>query len=665
MFLVFTTGFLRKSDKLRQDVFLDILVSLVLWGLASWLWARTPLAPAFFNPAPRAPNYEFYPHSDAALHDTTAQFLLIGSGFPGIARKPLYALFLAALHSIAGQDYEQVVLLQVMILAALPVLLYWLVKRLHLRVSGVIAALLVIVRETNAIKLAGEIGVSHAKMLMSDLPGTVTVVLVTFLLVIWVQEWSKRRFMPLVIGGCLGALLLLRPQGTVLVPAVFLLVILATWKKPKIWLVNAALVTLGLSLTLLPWLVRSYTLTGQFALNDPSQNAFLTQQYHLQPGTEILRKFSGESQSEFIQRVNQYLVDFVRENPSVVAGFIASHFLHNQIEMLQSLPASFWFVQNPDSDLFPYWRDNWSRMWEECCSVSTYVKRVGYWDPQREPIQRDHLFPLAVSLLGVAFGFGVVWFRRDISGWVPLYVSLVYNFSTSVGRYSGWRLLLPADWVVFLYLAIGLGQGALWLYAFYAGKPVSEVYHPSRETNQPPNGVLAGGSIPSFRRWFLLGMVLLALGLAPVVVEHAVPSRYPAASRSDLAIRAASFLDDESRQFIGGDNVVLTQGRALYPRFYKAGEGEPGDGWEAFSERDFDRLGFILLSGMQRVSVVLPLDEAPGFFPNASDVIVAGCHADGYFRAVFIVLLDETHSTLVRDTRKGLSCSLPTPGTDS
>lgn len=661
IFLALSNISTRMTPQARRVFLMDILVSLVLWGLAVGFWAREPLVPAFFTPAPRAPNYEYYPHSDAALHDTTAQFLLIGAGFPGITRKPLYALFLALLHSLAGQDYQRVAFFQVVVLAFLPVMLYWLLKRLHHRVSGIVAAGLIIIRETNAIRLAGVIGVSHAKMLMSDLPATLAIVLLTWFLVLWAQETKKRRFLPMVVGGCLGLLMLLRPQTSVLVPAIYGLVVLVSIKRPRVWLGNAGLVTLGLFLTLAPWLARSYTLTGEFALNDPNQNSFLTQQYHLQPGTEILRRLPGESQADYIQRVNQYLVDFVRQNPKVVAGFITSHFMHNQVEMLQALPVSTWIVQNPDSTLFPYWKENWSRTWGECCSVFAYVARVGYWDPQREPIRRDQLFPMTVTLGLLAVGFGVMWRRRDISSWIPLGVSLFYNLSTAVGRYSGWRLILPADWVVFLYLAIGLGQAALWLCAYYIGKPVSVFDRPSTEVARSlPEAIPARGS-SLWIKGSALGLLFLGLGLIPLIVEKAIPARYLPGSRDELVAMLQPTVDSDLQAFIQDADTILLQGLALYPRFYKGGEGEPGDDWAAFSDQDFARTGFIMLTPSQRISVVLPGLEAPEIFPNASDVIVTGCQGQDFFEAFSVTFTDEMNPVTIYSSHPGLNCSLKQP----
>lgn len=217
-----------------KPLLFDVLISLLIWGAATTLWGGQPLLGDYFALEPLAPNFEFYPYSDAATHDLMAQGLLVGEGYPGIARKPLYAAFLALFHFLAGQNYENVVLLQVMVIALLPVCLYWLAKSLHQRTSGVIAALLIILREHNALRLAGVIGVSHVKLMMSDLPATLGIVLLTLFLVSWLRKPEKRRLYPLVVGGILGLLLLVRPQIAVLVPAVIVFIVILFLKRMRL-----------------------------------------------------------------------------------------------------------------------------------------------------------------------------------------------------------------------------------------------------------------------------------------------------------------------------------------------------------------------------------------------------------------------------------------------
>jgi hypothetical protein len=505
--------------------------------------------------------------------------------------------------------------------------------------------------------------VSHSKLMMSDLPATLAVALVTWLVVLWLQDPARRRLLPVGIGGGLGLLLLLRPQFILLVPAIVLLVGLAFFKRPLQGAASLGLIATGLALTLFPWLWRSYQLTGKFTLNDPSQNAFLTEQYNLVPGGEMLARLPGASEAEYIQQVNDYLKQFILDNPGLVAGFMTAHFVHNEVEMVQVLPVSFWVVQNPDSDLFPYWRQRWERLWSDCCSVQSYVEAVGYWDPKREDIRMDQVLPMLLNLMLGSLGLGVLWHSHDIVGWVPLGLSLVYSLSTAVGRYSGWRLILPADWVLFVYFAVGIGQVSLWLSAWYAGRAAIRVGDPDREMTWDRMKALSKGTSFPLKRAAILSVVLFGIGLIPLIVEVVIPPRYFNLPKRDLLASVMLFDDGEIRDFLAHDNAVVVEGRALYPRYYKAGEGEPGENWAAFIERNYDRLGFSLV-GPENGSVIIPLEEPPEIFPNASDVIVVGCREEDYIDAALVLVSPEAPAEvelLVRPSFDALTCPLPSP----
>ncbi len=74
--------------------------------------------------------------------------------------------------------------------------------------------------------------------------------------------------------------------------------------------------------------------------------------------------------------------------------------------------------------------------------------------------------------------------------------------------------------------------------------------------------------------------------------------------------------------FLDQGGLAFT-GRALYPRYYLAGEGEPGTD-NPMGPQPYARLGFYL-AGPQNRSFVMPIQNRPGTFPNASDVLVLGC----------------------------------------
>lgn len=634
---------LRSSISFR----LDIIVSIFLWGIAVLLWSQQPLSADYFAPEPRPPNFEIYPHSDAATHDVMAQRLLVGEGFPGVARKPLYVILLSLFHMLGGQSYQRVVFFQILLIAVLPVLIYWLTRLIHCRTSGLIAAFLIILRERNALGLSGVIGVSHTKLLMSDLPATLGIVLLTLVIVAWLRKPNQHRLYPLTIGGILGLLLLLRPQITVLVPAILVFTLLMFLRRLRLGLLNIGFIILGLGLTLFPWLWRSYQLTGQFVLNDPAQNAFLTQQYTLNPGHERMKPLPGETEGEFSQRVDAYLRDFIRNNPVYFANFVTSHFAHNLVEMVVTLPMSPWVVQNAESDLFPHWRQQSDRLWQACCSVPAYVRSQPFWDQWLGELSVENVLSLLINLGLLAIGLSVAFTHQRFIGWVPLGVSLVYVLSTSLGRYSGWRLILPADWVLFMYFSMGLGWFSHQILFYIIRQDVYTAKSEENRKKQPEIEKIG------FHSAILPGLLFLGLGLVPNMIERFVHTRYDDATipkviqTVEIQEEIDSFLDDERAQ------IIL--GRALYPRFYGVDKGEPGGDWPAFSPREYPRLGFVLV-GPTQTNVVLPLDQAPAYFPHASDVIVFVCPADGFMLAKQVVLIEEDEYTLVPSSEMEISC---------
>ena len=145
-----------------------------MWAVAASLWQAQPFDPSYYASPPVPPNGEIYPLSDAFNHDVIANNALIGEDFRfgGLRaiRKPLYAMLLAGLHSLAGADYAGIVAWQVMVLALFPAVIFALGQRLGGRLAGLAAAGFIIFREANAIRLESLVNFSHAKLLMADLP---------------------------------------------------------------------------------------------------------------------------------------------------------------------------------------------------------------------------------------------------------------------------------------------------------------------------------------------------------------------------------------------------------------------------------------------------------------------------------------------------------------
>lgn len=342
-----------------------------------------------------------------------------------------------------------------------------------------------------------------------------------------------------------------------------------------------------------------------------------------------------------------------------MTGFVLSHFAHNQVEMMVTLPMSFWIVHDFGSDLFPQWLRKWPRLWEQCCSLEAYVGSLPFWERWRGSLSNGPALALLVNLIVLALGIGVAWVYRKGIALIPIAISLTYSFSTAVGRYSGWRLILPADWVVFVFYALGLGQMVLWALRYYSGDEIRP--QPAAGKKPPPKKRSLGFS----RGDVILPVGLLILGFSPLLIEAWIPARYNGVSEAEAkaVYMESKFYEDEIftwEQFVDDPSTVVLAGRALYPRYYRAGTGEPGEEWPAFIERDFNRLGFYLL-GPEPRNVVLPLEEPPDVFPNASDVILLGCQSEEYVEAIVIFIQGEEEHVLERASVRESACPLLNP----
>lgn len=624
----------------------DLLACLSLWLLAIILWQTQPLTPTFFAPTPQPPNVEYYPYSDAASHDLVAQNLLIGEGFGSAAEKPLYSFFLSILHTLVGQNYLNVAAAQVVVLALFPAALYLLTSQMQHRFSGLLLALAVILRERNTIALSGQIDVSHSKLLMTDLPTALALALFTLLLFRWLKADRRALRWPLLVGGALGALILLRSQILILLPLIGLL---ALWHAGKGWRVRSMCVgvfLLGFALVALPWMLRNAAVTGQFGFSQPLQAFYLAKQYSLTPEEGDPGFPPDAPLSDYVSLGFGRVAGFVRTHPGEVTRFISSHFLHNEVSSFLTLPMRFDLSDKIVTfyNLRPYWIGAEERLWGECCSLNAHIANNPYWDQWDGVFPPEARLPIAFNLTMLALGLGAAWQRNRWLGLLPAGMHVVYNLSTAAARVSGWRLNLPVDWVLLLYYCLGIGQLTTLGWAYISASPQVAALREKKSKQA------FGWKKERLTR--SAGLLLAAALLLPLS-ELAISARYQPLDRDEAiaewqasALAAQTGLDMAA--FLEQPGAVVLNGRALWPRYYAANAGEPGDQWPAFNALPFARLGFVLI-GPLGDHVVLPLQSAPAAFPNASDVVVFACEEDNYLRAVAVVFPQGEAADLLTD----------------
>jgi hypothetical protein len=617
----------------------DVLMALVLWGLAVGVWMRQPVPYTFFTPKPIAPNFEVYPYSDAANHDIVAQHILVGNGFMGdqVTKRPLLSVFLAGLHTAAGQDYDQMILLQTLFLAMFPVVLYFLGKAMHSRALGVMLGLLSLLRELNIIGASPYSRVSHSKMLMSDIPAAIGIALFSLLVILWLRNPSRRRLMPLAAGGVMGLLMLVRTQSVLLVFFAMAAALAAYGWRWKRWLQGCLLLCAGILVAIIPWVGRNYAVTGRVVFDQTEQTGIFAQRYTDLPGYSMPARDPGESEEAYTHRMVADTWSYTISHPGAVAGFVSAHFLNNEINTVLVMPLRDAFYDL--DDVFRVTRSFWDD-WDG----------VGNW---MEGLK------LALTLVLIAVGIAGSFRRWGAAGLIPLLMNVAYSLSNALVRNSGGRYILPVDWIGYVYFAIGLLEVSLGILLLFGLRPEKIIRVLTRQREEvdehKSSGLIWKGS--------LLGLLFFGLGSLLPLSEILFPVQFPDPSKEQVASRlltmesahGAGLNLDMIAEFLAEDATVVVEGRALYPRYYGAGEGEPGAGWSIYNLQDYARMGFLLV-GPSPQKVVIRLDEPPDYFPNASDVILVGCQTESFLDLALVAVLGDKEITYLRSGEPVYSC---------
>lgn len=339
----------------------------------------------------------------------------------------------------------------------------------------------------------------------------------------------------------------------------------------------------------------------------------------------------NETQEEYDSRMMKLIVNAILSNPQRVLRDYFSYFIHNEVLSITYLPMSLQF-----KDLY------------------RYVDEMRFWSAPKESLPARVLPIFFVTLCIVALGIGTAFQR---AGWLgaalPLLFHFVYSFSVTFIHTSGWRFILPVDWVSLLYLSIGLIQlsrMAISLFKHEEGEE-SEAFIP------PPSSPIVWQKAP-------LAFALFAvIGISIPLFEWSFPERYPVMA-SDALIQkyipdgfalsngeVVSAADLDS--FLKSDpSAVIMYGRALYPSYYKQGQYW-GDSAYLDEAKQHDRLQFSF-TGASRSPVYLPLETAPEYFPHASDVFIVGCKSPDAIRALLVTVNDRF---VITSPWNGLTCN--------
>jgi hypothetical protein len=576
---------------------LDRTLPLLIYALAIALWLMVPttvLTRSFYMPMTR-PTFEPFPYSDSIYYDQMAQSLFIGNPYLGeIPARPLYISFLTLLHLLFGENYVRILAAQTVVLALIPVALYYLGRKLHSHTAGMTVALFFIFREFTSLLVSSETRVTNTKMILVDLP-TLFLLLLSCL---FAMRWLEKRdsFSAFFAGGMFGLLLLLRTQSMLVLPVIMLAALLVLGWRNRNTYVNVAWFFPGLIVSILPWLTHNYLLTGEIAFDAAFQYKVLASQYAYS-GNLDLQSVDLEGKS-----LPLILIGFALRDPGFVFGFIANHFLATQIHGLLVLPL-----------IEPYY--------------GIHAPINLYWMDWTGQLDWYNVLLLILYLGVISFGLGASWRRWRWMGLLPLAFSIGYTLGTAIGRFSGWRYDFPADWISYFYFGIGFAELLIhFALPFRSKSEMADIrIEQARNTPTPINQIRNGA---------VLALTFVLIGTSPWLIEKISSHRYPEQSPNALGDSIAMLSNAPSRDDIETFTLqsmsFLQKGRLLYPRFFNRNNGlSSSTPSPAYAIRDYPRLGFLLLNE-NSTSAVFPTREIPGPVPHAADVIVLGCQRENY-----------------------------------
>ncbi|GEM_PF-6129650 len=598
----------------------DGLVMLFLWAATTWWWVRTPAAPSFFGPAPLPPSGQPYPWSDALAWDLYGWQLLWGLRPNPLLDHLGYSGWLAWLHRWVGANYWAVEAWQSAALALLPALVYDLARRLGSRPAGVAAAFWVAAQGANGLRVGEMFNHVHPKMLMTEWPTALMLALATVGLVAFGQSRKGQYAWVTVSAAALALAVTFRFAALALLPA---FAVGLAWLAGLQWRRGALALGL-LALTALavwaPWMLRSQARAGT--------PWFFAQkvQYAFQPWFRTPRPTPTPTPSGSTQPTKPPMAGASQRGPGAKVWFrpqtaprlaapprlptttlavIGQYWAHNLAAHFLTLPLA---VRGYDLD----------GLWE----VHPPLHNKWWYGLYRQPFTPGQWALLAGYLTLLAAGLAGAWARARWAGLVPLGVALAHHLAAAVARTGGGRYLVPVQWVLWLYLALGVGV-VVQVLARGFGLGLREPA-PRGQTRAASRALCA---LPGLLAALPLWMAWLD-ARPPAAVVGAQPPQAWAALRASPWWEALPVPPQALQDFLAQEGSVVWWGYVAYPRFFPAQAGIPEARGRAHAPQPYARLAGYLSIAPQGQALVrewhLPLDTPPPE-PPWGEAFVIGC----------------------------------------
>ena len=560
-----------------------------LAAISASAWFVTPLPCSNDRLPAMPPNDVCYPQITDAVYSIGSHYIVQGQGVYNhwMTDKPFYMGFLALGQWIFGAEIDHYLILQVLLMAFLPGLLYLLGRKLIGDKWAVLPAGLLILSQFNAIFRYNLLDGINVWFENTELLTAMLLLSCCLLLFKWTQDGGVGRL--LLGGGLLGAAALTRFNAVTLIPFLVLYVFAASKEKGFGSRIKApAIVTIGLLIVMLPWL---------FNAVDANGNNFYWMKIQ-----DVIQQRYGNRGDTANSNVLLKPVSAVKleSQPSPVTA-IGLHFANNHFTAFTELPTRFRLLNSVDTAYSPLFYEG---------------RDVVIWDRQ---VSAENI--VVIGLMIFLFAAGVFFSIRKAAwaGALPLIFQAVYLLGNSFSQTSGGRYLTPVSWVTFLYAGIGVAAILT---------PLLSKWGVESEAHGAPAATPASGL-----NWKIGLLVCVVLGAFLPILNHLPekPAETPIKSPAWAALETTAAAQDPGWQKVLEDpNVVIDEGYAYHPSYTRFNQLYPG----------VESLQLLILGRDVAYEAVLKDVNAPGRFSADSQVLFVGCKVQdvNYWGAPFIRL---------------------------
>jgi len=560
-----------KKEKFENiQKYLPLIFFVVFWLSAFILWQKQPLPiNNYFAPRVLPPNFETYPFSDAERYSLDRIRIINGITSNFIISKPFHAIYLAILNYLGHLNYQNVILGQTLILAFFPSILFLIGKEIRGNMLGLGMGIFAIFREINALQAANIANVANSKLLLSDFPST----LILSLLILYMIRWVKNRdgrYYPFILGGILGILILYRAQYLIFIPVFIVIAFLLYWKNIKRIMLFSGIFILFLSAIVLPLLIRNHSISGIFWFDSSDYISGFAENYVMADPENIDSDINTQNPS-FSENQPEGRSDLV--GSLVKSNYIidiTDNFFRNLVSTFLIFPIR--IDGSQDIQELSVIKDNF---WAEAFQYNSQLNLI------------IAIFNLSLLIIGLYLFILGNW-KVAIS---CLLIYLTQNLSSALFRFSGWRFIMPVDWMVLFIYIIGI-FGLFGFLRLIPRTDQNDMVSKSVSMDITGKNELKA-AIPFLVIFLLIGSILPLRELFSTNTQATPKSDVCSNLENSISKDKYPLVREKAILLCADENSTALEGVIIYPRFFERGQGFYDISSDIFyGKQDFSRMIF-------------------------------------------------------------------------